>query len=598
MRPPLTSLLLPPHSTRTLFLRAVEACGDDGATLTALGLLHVQARNGTRAEACFERAIKCDPTSPEPRLALATLYEGRVKNAVPLKGGSVLADSSYRQALQADPDHVPTLLRYPPSPVRAISRLRAPRHMLPAWLPLTLPLVARHVWRLPGPQQAQQVARGRVLRARHFRGAVQSGVPLPLRAVLARACAHAGTRARCCGAAGVCTNTRPSQHVAGDSDQARAHYIRTLALDSRHAMAHYHLGELAEAACDYATAEENYLRALDMGPEAPRPMYALLLRKVRQAYQAAEEAFMRGNAPGDTEEQTKSLILHQRLHKYATLKTLYASRLAGEPAGGGKGVDYFGDRDLSLLADTSLTSTSAGSAYATGTFATVEQQTLNDPMGMGTLAAAGIDSTSRWHQRPYFAAFRRYRDRLTFAEGDAVYADNVAESLSRSLELSGAASTSLLGGSLAAAEGVDGDGDAAVSPRARRRDAAAWAAPGTKGARGTPAMVSPPAMRQRGGGGSSWPLWHDDPEDGGMARSASMGGMAGRSGGSKRGPSRLSRAPHTPKLQSGNQWSPSSATPPTRLRMRATTQHGAGGGVKLPAVGGRHSVSARGLPFG
>lgn len=241
-------------------------------------------------------------------------------------------------------------------------------------------------------------------------------------------------------------------------------------------LAHYHLGALAEASGDFVQvrvcpeahscpipasrsvawllqAEENYLRALDLAPEATRGQHEELLRRVRQAYERAERRFTEEQAPGSDKRLTQSLVLHQRLHKYAMLKAVYDARM------GEAGAERDGDLGVQSNHGSSARRRVDDKAFAAG-------------------RSGALD---RWHTRSYFASFLRHRDRLTFAQGsvesqaeaEEEEGDGLGSSCASALPRPGSASKPLAGSGVAVARerrrrgappSTRGGGSVTVSP--------------------------------------------------------------------------------------------------------------------------------------
>ena len=100
-----------------------------------------------------------------------------------------------------------------------------------------------------------------------------------------------------------------------------------------HVLALDELAHLHETNGKLQKAETLWIRALDVNPgEAPSHAdFVHLLERVRSRCYAAEEAMTRETAGP---EAAKSLLLHQQLRKFATLKAMMSYRMTMEDAGG------------------------------------------------------------------------------------------------------------------------------------------------------------------------------------------------------------------------------------------------------------------------
>ena len=122
------------------------------------------------------------------------------------------------------------------------------------------------------------------------------------------------------------------KHQAGDRDSrklAENFLERAIDIDPAHVLALDELAHLHETSGRLASAEELWIRALDVNPtEAPSHAdFVSLLERVRSRCYAAEEKMTRDFAGP---REAKALLLHQQLRKFATLKAMMSYRMSME----------------------------------------------------------------------------------------------------------------------------------------------------------------------------------------------------------------------------------------------------------------------------
>jgi tetratricopeptide (TPR) repeat protein len=113
---------------------------------------------------------------------------------------------------------------------------------------------------------------------------------------------------------------------------AKRFFIRAIEIDRCHVLALDELAAIHETEANLEEAERLWVEALDVEPTmAPSQAdFVSLLERVRTRCYTAEEVVNRDEDGGAL--AARSLVLHQQLRKYATLKAMYVSRM--EVAGG------------------------------------------------------------------------------------------------------------------------------------------------------------------------------------------------------------------------------------------------------------------------
>ena len=113
---------------------------------------------------------------------------------------------------------------------------------------------------------------------------------------------------------------------------AKRFFIRAIEIDPCHVLALDELAAIHEDEANLEEAERLWVQALDVEPTmAPSQAdFVSLLERVRTRCYTAEEVVNRDEDGGAL--AARSLVLHQQLRKYATLKAMYVSRM--DVAGG------------------------------------------------------------------------------------------------------------------------------------------------------------------------------------------------------------------------------------------------------------------------
>ena len=108
---------------------------------------------------------------------------------------------------------------------------------------------------------------------------------------------------------------------------AKRFFMRAIEIDPCHVLALDELAAIHESEANFEEAEKLWVEALDVEPTmAPSQAdFVSLLERVRTRCYNAEAAVDRDEDGGAF--AAKSLVLHQQLRKYATLKAMYASRM-------------------------------------------------------------------------------------------------------------------------------------------------------------------------------------------------------------------------------------------------------------------------------
>ena len=264
----------------SLFRKAVKVDPFHGPTRTAYALvLMYKLKDYEVAERHLLKAIELDPTeSVEALHHLGRLYEEQVleTSGVVGDGGYAGRERSlrcYRNALAADPDHVPTLIR----------------------MGLLLKAVASKAH--PSDRQATME------RAKEC---------------LSRATAAAPD------------NSDSNYEFGGfllemkNLGAARRYLQRAIDIDPCHVLALDQLAQSYIGEHDFIKAEEIFVKALDVDPDDAPSMgdYVQLLENIRTRCFSAEERVLRDDDP----QAAKALVLYQQLRRYSTLKAIYASR--------------------------------------------------------------------------------------------------------------------------------------------------------------------------------------------------------------------------------------------------------------------------------
>ena len=264
----------------SLFRKAVKVDPFHGPTRTAYALvLMYKLKDYEVAERHLLKAIELNPTeSVEALHHLGRLYEEQVleTSGVVGDGGYAGRERSlrcYRNALAADPDHVPTLIR----------------------MGLLLKAVASKAH--PSDRQATME------RAKEC---------------LSRATAAAPD------------NSDSNYEFGGfllemkNLGAARRYLQRAIDIDPCHVLALDQLAQSYIGEHDFIKAEEIFVKALDVDPDDAPSMgdYVQLLENIRTRCFSAEERVLRDDDP----QAAKALVLYQQLRRYSTLKAIYASR--------------------------------------------------------------------------------------------------------------------------------------------------------------------------------------------------------------------------------------------------------------------------------
>ena len=288
-------------SASKYFGRAIAVDPNHAPTRTAYALvLAYHIRDYELAEQQLLRALELDARSPEAFFHLGRLYEEHVVQlrGVTSDGGRKAksrAMQCYRSALDIDPNHVSTLVRM-------------------------------------GTLLAEKAAADRT--------SSSNGMPVDRQALLERANEAFSRAVANSGDQDADTyyayGTFLLQNQAGDRDSrtlAENFLSRSIEIDPAHVLALDELAHLHETNGKLQKAETLWIRALDVNPgEAPSHAdFVHLLERVRSRCYAAEEAMTRETAGP---EAAKSLLLHQQLRKFATLKAMMSYRMTMEDAGG------------------------------------------------------------------------------------------------------------------------------------------------------------------------------------------------------------------------------------------------------------------------
>jgi tetratricopeptide (TPR) repeat protein len=264
----------------SLFRKAVKVDPFHGPTRTAYSLvLMYKLKDYEVAERQLLKAIELDPTdSVEALHHLGRLYEEQVLETTGVVGdggyaGRERALRCYRNALAADPDHVPTLIR----------------------MGLLLKAVSSKAH--PSDRAATMD------RAKEC---------------LSRATAAAPDNSD--------SNYEFGAFLleSGNLGAARRYLQRAIDIDPCHVLALDQLAQSYIGEHDLVKAEEIFVKALDVDPDDAPSMgdYVQLLENIRTRCFSAEERVLRDDDPF----AAKALVLYQQLRRYSTLKAIYASR--------------------------------------------------------------------------------------------------------------------------------------------------------------------------------------------------------------------------------------------------------------------------------
>ena len=127
-------------------------------------------------------------------------------------------------------------------------------------------------------------------------------------------------------------------------EDAAEHLAEAIHIDPAHVLSLYRLGQVCESQERWDEAERYFMAAIDTPPEAApcRQDFVTVLQQTREDCKVAEQRFIMSGEYGSMEGPTsphfaRSLVLHQRLQKFATLKAIHAQRQGAVDAGAGDG---------------------------------------------------------------------------------------------------------------------------------------------------------------------------------------------------------------------------------------------------------------------